>query len=72
VGYGEQLASSHTAGGSISRVLLGSGVLPLAEHRTVLWANLRGGVMTHTQSTILLIEVGIICLLLALGYIPKR
>jgi hypothetical protein len=28
--------------------------------------------MTHTQSTILLIEVGIICLLLALGYIPKR
>jgi len=28
--------------------------------------------MSHTQATILLIEVGIIALLLALGYIPKR
>jgi len=29
--------------------------------------------MTHTQSTILLIEVGIIALLLALGgYMPRR
>lgn len=28
--------------------------------------------MTHTQSTILLIEVGIIALLMALGYLPKR
>jgi hypothetical protein len=28
--------------------------------------------MDHTQATILLIEVGVICLLLALGYIPKR
>ena len=28
--------------------------------------------MDHTQATILLIEVGIICLLIALGYLPKR
>lgn len=28
--------------------------------------------MDHTQATILLIEVGVICLLLALGYIPRR
>jgi len=28
--------------------------------------------MSHTQATILLIEVGIIALLLALGYLPKR
>jgi len=28
--------------------------------------------MSHTQSTILLIEVGVIALLLALGYLPKR
>jgi|EndMetStandDraft_5_1072996.scaffolds.fasta_scaffold1412691_2 hypothetical protein len=27
--------------------------------------------MNHTQATILVIEVGIICLLLALGYIPR-
>ena len=30
------------------------------------------GRMNHTQSTILLIEVGIIALLLALGYLPRR
>jgi len=28
--------------------------------------------MDHTQATILLIEVGIIALLIALGYLPKR
>lgn len=28
--------------------------------------------MDHTQATILLIEVGIITLLLALGFVPKR
>lgn len=28
--------------------------------------------MDHTQATILLVEVGIICLLMALGYLPKR
>jgi hypothetical protein len=28
--------------------------------------------MSHTQSTILLIEVGIIALLIALGYLPRR
>jgi hypothetical protein len=28
--------------------------------------------MSHTQATILLIEVGIIALLMALGYFPKR
>jgi hypothetical protein len=28
--------------------------------------------VNHTQATILLIEVGIIALLMALGYLPKR
>lgn len=28
--------------------------------------------MSHQQATILLIEVGIIALLIALGYLPKR